>query len=126
MAQTFSNWNEVPNSILKKINKLLSGLGTACYEKGYDVMNKEITVYKLSNHKVSENTDFLTDEQKLKLFEVAVDHNLIPSIFLDSLTFETECVRIYDEVYYLPGIILGTWPHCNLFGGMDETGYIHT
>ena len=48
------------------------------------------------------------------------------SDFLECLSFEPECVTIYDEVYHLPGIIMGTWPHCNLFGGMDEMGYIHT
>ena len=126
MSQLFSNWNEVPPSIEQKIQKFWNGYGTACYEDGYDVNNKKITVYKLANHKVSENVDFLTTEQKLKLFEIALDRKLILSNFLDSLSFQTECVRIYDEVYHLPGIIVGTWPHCNLFGGMDETGYIHT
>ena len=80
----------------------------------------------MANYKVSENIDFLTNEQRIKFFNLAVETKINLSDFFECLSFEPECIRVKDEIYHIPGIIMGTWPHCKLFGGMDETGYIHT
>ena len=126
MAQTFSNWNDVPKHIEAKVRKVWNGSGTATYDKGFDRNNDPITVYKLADYKVALNVDYLTDNQKIKLFDLCSERSIILSNLLHSLAFEIETIRVYDEIYHLPGIIVGTWPHCNLYGGMDETGYIHT
>ena len=126
MAQTFNNWSEVPASIETKIRKIWNGDGASTFENSRDANGREITVYKLSDYKVIFNTDFLTDAQKIKFFNLAWTYRLNLADFLHNLTFEPECVRIYDEVYHIPGIVVGTWPHCNLYGGMGETGHIHT
>jgi len=126
MAQTFSDWNNVPTVTERKIRKVWNGSGTACHEHGYDCNSDRIEVYKLASYRVSDNLDYLTDEQKIKLFEIAAERSIILSNLLQTLSFEIEMVRVRNEVYHLPGTVVGTWPHCGLFGGMSEDGYIHT
>lgn len=126
MAQTFSNWNDVPKHLEAKVRKFWNGSGTATYDKSFDRNNEPITVYKLTDYKVALNLDYLTKEQKIKLFDIAAERSIILQNLLHSLSFEIETIRVHNEIYHLPGIVVGTWPHCNLFGGMDETGYIHT
>lgn len=126
MAQEFSNWNDVPAQIEARIRKIWSGLGTSCHEPSFDRNNSPITVYKLANYTVAENIDFLSDAQKMKLFDLAASNPFILKDFLHNLNFEIETIRVHDEVYHLPAFIVGTWPHCKLYGCMDDTGYIHT
>lgn len=126
MAQTFLDWNQVPAHLEAKVRKFWNGSGTATYYKGFDRNNDPITIYKLADYKVALNTDYLTDAQKLRLFDLCSDRSIILSNLLHSLLFEIETIRIHDEIYHLPGIVIGTWPHCDKFGGMDETGYINT
>lgn len=126
MTQTFSNWNDVPKHLETKVRKFWNGSGTATYDKGFDRNDDPITVYKLADYKVALNIDYLTNDQKIKLFDLCSDRNIILSNLLHSLSFEIETIRVYDEIYHLPGIVVGTWPHCNCFGGMDETGSVHT
>ena len=121
----YTDWNDVPATTESKIRKVWNGYGTITSET-VAKDGENLTVYKLASHKVRENLEYLTTEQKLKIFEIANDKELILSSLLERLSFDTECVRVHNEVYHLPGIVVGTWPHCNLFGGMDETGYIHT
>jgi len=126
MAQTFSDWNNVPAITERKIRKVWNGSGTACHEQGCDRNLGRIEVYKLASYKVSDNVDYLTDEQKIKLFEIAAERSIILSNLLQTLAFEVETVRVHNEVYYIPGVVVGTWPHCGMFGAMGEDGYIHT
>ena len=126
MAQTFSNWDDVPKDVLVKINKICNGDGTSTYYKEFDANKRQVTVYKLSDNKVIFNVDFLTDAQKIKFFELEVYHTVILSNLLHNLVFNSECIRVCDEIYHIPGIVVGTWPHINMYGGMDETGSIHT
>jgi hypothetical protein len=126
MAQTFSNWNDVPKHLEAKVRKFWNGNGTATYDKSFDRNNEPITVYKLADYKVALNMDYLADAQKIKLFDLCSERSIILQSLLHSLSFEIETIRVHDEIYHLPGIVVGTWPHCNQFGGMDETGYIHT
>jgi len=126
MAQTFSNWNDVPKCQEAKIRKFWNGNGTAAYNKSFDRNNDPITVYHLADYKVALNIDYLTDAQKIKLFDLCSERSIILSNLLHSLSFEIETIRVHDEVYHLPGIIVGTWPHCNCFGGMAEDGSIST
>ena len=126
MAQTFSNWNDVPAEIQSKINAFWNGYDTSCHKQGKNAKGEEVTIYELASWRVADNLHFLTDAQKIKLFDITADKSIILHNLLHSLTFERECVSIHSEIYYIPGIIVGTWPHCNLFGGMDEDGYIHT
>jgi hypothetical protein len=126
MAQTFKDWNNVPANIEAKIRKMWNGSGTVAYDNGYDRNNDQVTIYKLADYKVALNLDYLTNDQKLRLFDLAASSGIVLSNLLHSLVFEIETVRVHYEIYHLPGIVVGTWPHCNMFGGMDETGYVHT
>ena len=126
MAQTFSDWDKVPQHLEAKVRKIWNGSGTATYDKGRDCNGDSVTVYKLADYKVALNVDYLTNDQKIKLFDLCSDRSIILSNLLHSLAFEIETIRVHDEIYYLPGVIIGTWPHCDQFGGMDEAGYIHT
>jgi hypothetical protein len=126
MAQTFSNWQAVPEHLEAKVRRLWAGAGTATYENSFDHNNDPITVYKLADYKVSLNLDYITDAQKIRLFHLCADGGFILSNLLHSLQFEIETIRVNDEIYHLPGIIVGTWPHCNQYGGMSEDGDIHT
>lgn len=125
MAQTFTDWNKVPAEIEARIRKIWSGLGTSCHESSFDRNNTPIEVYKLANYTVAENIDFLSDAQKMKLFDLAADNPFILKDFLHNLSFEVETIRVHDEIYHLPALVVGTWPHCKLYGCMDDTGYIH-
>jgi hypothetical protein len=124
--QTFPDWNNVPANLQAKVSKIWQGSGTAAYDKSFDRNNEPITVYKLADYKVAFNLDYLTKEQKIKLFDLCSERSIILSSLLHYLSFEIETIRVHDEIYHLPGIIVGIWPHCNQFGGMDETGCIHT
>jgi hypothetical protein len=129
MSQTFADWNSVPQTIERKISKMWQRCGAACRETSTDSNGKKVEVYKLVSHKVIDNLDYLTDAQKIKLFEMAANHGgVILHNLLHSLSFEPEAVRVTgdNEIYYVPGMIVGTWPHCGLFGGMAEDGSIHT
>ena len=126
MAQTYTNWQQVPASIESKIRKFWNGCGTAAHDQSRDRNGDEITVYRLANYKVRENADFLTDAQKIKIFNLVADKDLVLSSLLDRLNFEIETIRVHDEIYHVPVNIVGTWPHCKMFGCMDETGYVHT
>jgi hypothetical protein len=126
MSQTFPDWNQVPAHLERKVRSVWNGSGTATYDKSFDRNNDPITVYKLADYKVALNTDYLTTEQKVKLFDICADRSIILSNLLHSLSFEIETIRVYDEIYHLPGMIVGTWPDSGSFGGMDETGYVHT
>jgi hypothetical protein len=126
MTQTFSNWNDVPTAIEAKIQKMWNGCGTVCYKNSTDNSGKPIDVYTLADWKVFGNEEYLTQKQKNRLFDLAIEHPIILKDFLQKVNFGMECVRVNDEVYYIPGLIFGTWPHCNLYGGMDESGYIYT
>jgi len=103
--------------------------GAVCSETSTDSNGKKIEIYKLDSHKVIDNLDYLTDAQKIKLFEIAANHGgVILHNLLHSLSFEHEAVRVTgdNEIYYVPGVIIGTWPHCGLFGSMAEDGSIQT
>jgi hypothetical protein len=126
MAQTYVDWNQVPKHLELKVRSFWQGSGTATYDKSLDRNNSPITVYKLADYKVALNLDYLTKEQKIKLFDIAAERSIILHNLLHSLSFEIETIRVYDEVYHLPGMVVGIWPHCNSFGGMDEGGHIHT
>jgi hypothetical protein len=126
MAQTFKSWADVPVHLERKVAKMWNGSGTVTYDKATDHNGQPVTVYKLADYKVAFNIDYLTDAQKIKMFELCAERSVILQNLLHSLTFQIETIRVHDEVYNLPGIVVGTWPHCNLFGGMDEGGYIHT
>jgi hypothetical protein len=126
MSATYADWNNVPAHIERKIRKIWNGSGTACWDKGWDRNNDPITIYKLADYCVARNLDYLTDEQKLRMFDLVASSGAILSNLLETLSFEIETVRVHDEIYHLPGIIVGTWPHCKMFGGMDESGYVHT
>lgn len=126
MAQTYVSWNDVPEHLERKVRSFWNGSGTVTYDQGTDRNGSPITVYKLADYKVALNLDYLTKEQKIRLFDMAAERSIILQNLLYSLSFEIETIRVYDEVYHLPGMIVGTWPHCNTFGGMDEGGYIHT
>jgi len=115
--------------IERKISKMLQNCGAVYYKAGTDSSGNNVEVYRLGSHKVIENLDYLTDAQKIKLFEIAANHGgVILHNLLHSLSFEDEAVRITgcSEIYYIPGMIVGTWPHCGLFGGMAEDGSICT
>lgn len=124
--QTFSDWNKVPAHLEAKVNEILQGSGTATYDKSFDRNNEPITVYRLADYRVALNLGYLTREQKIKLFDIAAERSIILSSFLHSLSFEIEIIRVHGEIYHLPGMIVGTWPHCNQFGGMAEDGSIST
>jgi hypothetical protein len=129
MSRTFSDWNNVPKTIERKISKMWQKCGAVatCSETSTD--GKKVEVYRLGSCKVIDNLDYLTDAQKIKLFEIAANHGgVILHNLLYSLSFESEAVRVTgdNEIYYIPGMIVGTWPHCGLFGGMAEDGSIHT
>jgi hypothetical protein len=126
MAQTYTNWQQVPASIEAKIRKFWHGTNTATYDQSHDHNGDKITVYKLANYKVRENADYLTDAQKIKIFDIVSNKDLVLSSMLDRLDFEIETIRVHDEIYHLPANVIGTWPHCNMFGCMDESGYVHT
>lgn len=126
MSQTYTDWNDVPNHLERKIRAIWNGSGTATYDSCFDRNNDKVTVYKLADYKVAFNTDYLTIEQKTKFFDIAADSGVILSNLLHSLAFEIETIRVHDEIYHLPGVIVGTWPHCKMFGAMDESGYVHT
>lgn len=127
MSQTFSDWNNVPQTIERKISKMWQKCGAVCNETSTDSNGKKVEVYKLDSHKVIDNLDYLTDAQRIKLFEIAANHGgVILQNLLHSLSFEIETIRVHDEIYHLPGMIVGTWPHCGLFGGMAEDGSICT
>lgn len=116
----------VPAHIEAKIRKMWNGLGTVSTEAGFDRNNERVEIYRLAEYKVAGNTDYLTDAQKIKLFEIVSENSVILQNLLHSLSFEIETVRVHNEIYHLPGIVIGTWPHLKMFGGLDETGYIHT
>lgn len=126
MAQTFTDWNNVPAHIEAKIRKMWNGCGTVSAESGYDRNNDKVEIYRLASYKVGENVDYLTNEQKLRIFEIASERSVILHNLLHNLSYEIETVRVHNEIYHLPGIVVGTWPHCGMFGGLDETGHIHT
>jgi hypothetical protein len=126
MAQTFSNWNDVPKHLEAKVRKFWNGSGTATHDKGFDRNNDPVTVYRLADYRVALNIGYLTDAQKIKIFDLCAERSIILSNLLHSLSFEIETIRVYDEIYHLPGMIVGTWPHCNQFGGMAEDGSIST
>ena len=126
MAQSYTDWKQVPAHLERKIRKMWSGSGTATYENSFDRNDDPITVYRLADYKVALNADYLTTEQKVRLFDLCADRSIILSNLLHCLSFEPETIRVHNEIYHLPGIVVGTWPHCNLYGGLDETGCIHT
>jgi len=126
VAQTYTDWNQVPAHIEAKICKIWNGSGTATYDKGYDRNNDQVTIFKLADYKVALNLDYLTLDQKVSLFGLVAASGGILSDLLHSLVFEIETIRVHDEIYHLPGVIVGTWPPCNTFGAMDETGCVHT
>jgi hypothetical protein len=126
MSATFTDWAKVPASTERQIRRFWNSEGTATYSKGFDSNGDTVDVYKLESYKVADNLTYLDDAQKLKLFELAANHSFILSNLLSSLAFEIDTVRINNEIYHLPSSVYGTWPHCNLFGMMDCTGYIHT
>jgi hypothetical protein len=126
MSATYIDWNNVPAHIELKIRHIWNGLGTAEHTTGYDRNGDKVDIYKLANYNVRQNVDYLNDAQKLRLFEIACERDLILSSLLDRLQFEIETVRVHNEIYHLPSFVVGTWPHCNLYGAMDATGYVHT
>ena len=126
MAQTYASWNDVPAHLEAKVRQMWNGSGTVTYDPGFDRNNDKITIYKLADYKVALNLDYLSTDQKLRLFDLATTPGVILSNLLHCLSFEIETIRVHDEIYHLPYMIAGTWPHCRTFGVMDETGYIHT
>jgi len=126
MSQTYTDWKQVPSNIESQIRKFWHGTNTATYDQSHDHNGDQVIVYKLANYKARENADYLTDAQKLKIFDIVSSRDLVLSSLLDRLSFEIETIRVRDEIYHVPVNIVGTWPHCNMFGCMDETGYIHT
>lgn len=126
MSTTYSDWTKVPTTTERQIRKFWNGSGTASRSSGFDRNGDAIEIYKLESYKVADNLEYLNDAQKLKLFDLAADRSFILANLLHSLDFGIETVRVQNEIYHLPGLILGTWPHCKCYGCMDETGYIHT
>lgn len=130
MSATYETWRDVPAATEAKIRKIWQGSGCATYEQTTDRNGEPVTVYKLSDYNVALNADYLTVEQKLRFFDLAVQKGILLDAFLHKLRFEPECIQVGSgngkEIYHVPGIICGTWPHCGLYGAMDETGYIHT
>lgn len=124
--QVFSDWDNVPAHLKRKVHEIWQGSGTATQEKSFDRNNKPIVVYRLADHRVALNLRYLTEEQKIRLFNLAAERNIILQDLLHSLWFEIETIRVYDKIYHLPGAIVGKWPHCNLYGSMAEDGTIHT
>ena len=120
MSQTFSSWQDVPKIILDQINILLHNDHSIHSNNGND------NVHKPKEFSVFKNRNFLTIAQKNRLFDLSVDYGINLKSLLESLQFETECVKVENKIYYIPTRIYGDWPHCNMFGMMDETGRIHT
>lgn len=127
MATTYKDWNDVPAWQEHLCRQFWSDPDSLNAKKGYRSSDRSsITVYSLKDYNVLKSERFLNDEQRLKLYHIALDKGLALDVFLSSLQFEPERIYVHDEAYDLPGIILGTWPHCNVFGGMDQNGYVHT
>lgn len=121
---TYENWAQVPAHIERKIRLMWQAIGTAIVEQ-----TGARYVYKLADCKVLNNIDYLTDAQRMTLFNVAVEREIILSSLLHRLHFEQTTVTVAsspDEAYIVPGIVVGTWPHCDCYGGLDEDGRIHT
>lgn len=128
MSQSYENWDAVPAHVESKIRRLWLGSGTATSAIEKDRNNRKVTVYRLANCSVRQNADYLTDQQKMALFNLAANGDLNLGLLLDRLSFETEAVTVgpdWLEIYHVPALVVGTWPHCNSFGGMDSDGYIH-
>lgn len=126
MSQTFADFDKVPGQLMAKIHLIWRGAGAAASVNKFDHNGDPVTVYQLADYKVAANVDYLTKEQKIAIFDLCADRGAILSNLLHSLSFEIERIRVGNEIYHLPGLVVGTWPHCNLFGGMDETGHLHT
>lgn len=114
MSKIATRWDQA------LIDKLKNGCGTAIREEIYEGNNK-ITIFRLANHKVRDNFEFLTDKQKIKLFELIVTYK---QDFLDSLSFQTLPSIVDGVTYYVPVLVCGRWPHCDKFAIMDETGTV--
>jgi hypothetical protein len=128
MSQSYEKWDAVPAHVEASIRRLWLGSGTATSAIEKDRNGREVTAYRLANCSVRQNVDYLTDQQKMALFNLAANGDLNLGLLLDRLAFETEAVTVgpdWLEIYYVPTIVVGTWPHCNSFGGMDGDGSIH-
>lgn len=70
---------------------------------------------------------FLTDRQKLAIFDIALKCDLPMQSLLEKLAFERDWEDISsNEKYHVPSRLYGTWPHIKMFGLMLEDGSIHT
>jgi hypothetical protein len=126
MSQTYTDWNQVPAEIESTIRIMWNGSGTVTCDYGYDHNGDKIEIYKLANYNVRQNVQYLTTDQKLKIFDLALASGQPLDSYLDRLNFEIETVRVHDEIYHLPNFIVGTWLHCGIYGCMDRSGYVHT
>ena len=126
MAQTYTDWTKVPAPIKRKIDAMWNRFGTVKSWRGIDSNNDPITIYRLDDYKVALNTEYLTAKQKAKLFDLSIGFGFNLSDLVQSLSFEIETVRVKDQIYHLPNLVVGVWPHCNTYGAMDEDGRIHT
>jgi hypothetical protein len=77
---------------------------------------------------VAQRIDLLTPEQREKILELCIRVGNVD--WLSKMHFMVESVRLDhepDTVFHVPnGNVHGVWPHCNLYGGMDEKGDIRT
>jgi hypothetical protein len=116
MAQTFTNYDDIPGSIQEKIEKMVSG-GKL---KTVSTRIPGVSLYKLEEYPLEE---YLTIQQKAKLFDILLRENDI----LNTLRFEFEPITIdvigEAYVYLVPTNVSGT------FNGLDglllEDGSIH-
>jgi len=76
------------------------------------------------NGKLSDAWQLCSLDQQSKLLALTIEYG---KEWMADCYLESRCIRDGDSLFYVPsGMILGVWPHCKMFGGMDATGRIHT
>jgi hypothetical protein len=118
MATVYATFDDLPKGYLEKMKALIEG-GDKYYKNNR---------YMLQHYCPSENTEFLTTEQKLTLFSVAASTGIVLKDFLKELHFWCENIIVTEfgeTVFSIPTVVEGVWPPCNSYGGLDCDGRIH-
>jgi hypothetical protein len=121
-----ASWSELPPDAKRAIRTLWDCSSRFESETTKLASGEEVSVHRLTSNKVGMYPECLTTDQKIALFNVAFRANVPMADLLNSLTYETETVKVNSDMYIVPARILGIWPPSNSYGCMLEDGSIHT
>jgi hypothetical protein len=121
---TAQSWSDIPGYLAKSISQLLDCGAFHTKMPVITVEGHTFTAHYLSTDAVSVNPQFLTTDQRLTLFDVALETDTSMAALLRKLKYETVAVSIDSELYLAPVNVCGVWPTTSLWGRLLQDGRI--